>query len=78
MTQRAGPVSPAADILLWLCLDGLRGTQRCGSEELARIADALRAVGVMAALQRSVQQVLSGHICCHPIPSCCCKVVQSC
>ena len=52
-----GPVSSASHILLWLCLDGLRGTRQCGADELARISDALRAVETMAGLQRSIMQV---------------------
>jgi hypothetical protein len=50
-------VSPAADILLWICLDGLRGTRQCGADELSRISDALRAVETMASLQRSILRV---------------------
>ncbi len=50
-------MSPAANTLLWLCLDGLRGTQQCSVDELARLSDALRVVESMAALQRTVQRV---------------------
>jgi len=57
MCKCAGPVSPAANTLLWLCLDGLRGTQQCSADELARLSDALRVVESTAALQRTVQQV---------------------
>ena len=52
-----GPVAPQQDILLGLCVDGLRACQQCAPEELARISSALRALRMTARLQRLVTQV---------------------
>lgn len=56
-TPGAGPVSPHADILLGLCVDGLRATGLCAAEELARISAALRQLRMTARLQRLVAEV---------------------